>query len=313
MRPSQLYLTSFTHPNRRDDEVLEYLKQYAFDVLPHIRFNTLVERIHKEKASGTTGRWKVKARDVHDPKLVFEDEFDAICDCSGHYTRPYIPFVRDLWKYKRHIFHAKWYRTPDVFAGQVRNMWKATDFAHVADDPSQFLAQNVLVVGNSASGYDVGREIATFFKSHSPTNRVYQSIRHPFEIGIDPSENPPWSTHLETVKGIDHATEDSIVLTDGKKIIVDTIIFATGYLFSFPYYHDSYAPFAEFPLVRKPNIHLDAVEAKDIPKNEQVSEYPEGGLQVHNLDAQYQTFYHPDPSLAILCINKNVIPCTSSA
>lgn len=143
-------------------------------------------------------------------------------------------------------------------------------------------------------------------KNHSPQNKVYQSIRHPFEIGIDPSEGPPWSSHLKTVAGLDHATEDEIILLDGERLQVDTVIFATGYLYSFPHCSDEDFPFSDHPLVKTPPVPADAERPNDLSF---IAEYPEGGLQVHNLDADYQTFYYPDPTLAFLCLNKNVIPC----
>jgi hypothetical protein len=163
------------------------------------------------------------------------------------------------------------------------------------------------VVGNSASGYDIGREIATYFKKHSPHNKVYQSIRHPFEIGIDPSEGPEWSSNLTAVVGLDHATDDKIVLFDGSQLDVDIVIFATGYLYSFPHYSSEDLPFSAFPLIKTPPLPANFHQPQDLHSD---YEYPEGGLQVHNLDAQYQTFYYPDPTLAFLCLNKNVIPCT---
>lgn len=167
----------------------------------------------------------------------------------------------------------------------------------------------MLVVGNSASGYDVGREIALYFKAHCPDNKVYQAIRHPFEIGIDPSEGPPWASHLTTVAGLDHATADEIVLLDGTRLHVDLVIFATGYLYSFPHCSDQDYPFSEHPLVKTPALPPTAEKPVGIATS---PKYPEGGLQVHNLDAEHQTFYYPDPTLAFLCLNKNVIPCKSS-
>jgi hypothetical protein len=105
---------------------------------------------------------------------------------------------------------------------------------------------------------------------------------------------------------LDHATEDEIVLIDGTRLKVDTVIFATGYLYSFPHCSDKDYPFLLHPLVKTPPLPADAKRPEGI---QTASRYPEGGLQVHNLDAEYQTFYYPDPSLAFLCLNKNVIPC----
>ena len=102
---------------RQDDEVLKYLEDYSKDILSYIRFNTLVHRIRKDPKNPRS-RWIVDFMNVKTSQHNTE-EFDAICDCTGHYTRPYIPYVRGLWKYKRRILHAKWYKKPDMFAGQV--------------------------------------------------------------------------------------------------------------------------------------------------------------------------------------------------
>lgn len=111
----------------------------------YIRFDTLIKRIYKRGDS-----WFVQSTSVqssptaaihrqartatpsnsngysngHIEKDGVEDQpeqYDAICDCSGHYTRPYVPYLQGLWLYKRRIVHAKWYRGPEAFSGQVRS------------------------------------------------------------------------------------------------------------------------------------------------------------------------------------------------
>lgn len=179
--------------------------------------------------------------------------------------------------------------------------------------------QNVLVVGNSASGYDVGREIATLFHEKRSKRRVYQSMRHGFEIGIDPSEGVLWSSHLTTLPGIARVTSDKTVeFLDGQKLDFDVIIYATGYLYSFPYYHKQDAPFNRFPLTKTPSLPVQTEGKQEShrrwPCTKQDSiVYPDGGLQVINLDKHYQTFYCPDPTLALICLNKQVIPCKSQS
>ena len=130
-------------------------------------------------------------------------------------------------------------------------------------------------------------------------------MRHPVEVGIDPSENPPWTSHLEAVPGISSFTEDEVVLTDGRRLSVDTVIFATGYLYSFPYAHTGDFPFSSFPLTKIPPLPETYVK----PDIATPSDYPEGGPRVHNLDEEYQTFYYPDPTLAFICLGKQVVPC----
>lgn len=66
---------------------------------------------------------------------------------------------------------------------------------------------------------------------------------------------------------------------------MDTILFATGYLFSFPFAHPTDAPFDRHPLTKE----------------------RKGGLRVHHLDSR-DCFYYPDPTLALLCLPFLVLP-----
>lgn len=123
-RPLSSYFEAPTNTDityfRRDDEVLHYLEDYSKDILQYIRFDTLVNRIRKIPKKPDSC-WIVDVANVKTSEMTTE-EFDAVCDCTGHYTRPYIPYVRGLWNYKRRILHAKWFRKPDVFAGQVSHI-----------------------------------------------------------------------------------------------------------------------------------------------------------------------------------------------
>lgn len=228
----------------------------------------------------------MEVQDVSRPasprKRIATETFDAVCDCSGHYYRPFVPFVPGLWKYKKRLLHAKWYRGPEAFSGQ-----------------------NVLVVGNSSSGYDISREIALHFQKEGSSSRVFASMRHPVEVGIDPSERPPWTSHLEAVPGVASATEDEMVLSNGRRVNVETVIFATGYLYSFPYAKTEDFPFSSFPLTKTPPLPETYVK----PEVEAPIDPPVGGARVHNLDEEFQIFYYPDPTLAFICLGRQVVPC----
>ena len=273
--------------HRTDQEVLDYLEDFAQGIKDRIRFETLVKRIYKDSTEGDD-RWiveSVQAEQAYSASVPSSkrDYFDAICDCSGHYYEPSIPYVKGLWRYKKKILHGKWYRGPEAYEGQ-----------------------NVLIVGNSSSGYDMAREIALLFKSQGSDKRVYQSMRHKVEVGIDPSEGPEWASHLEVVAPLDHATENEIVLTDGRRLNVDVVMFGTGYLYSFPYYRDTDQPFEAHPLTKTPPVPAGCEAPDDL---DHAAAFPVGGVRVHNLDEQYQTFYYPDPTLAFIALGKQIIPC----
>ena len=99
---------------RRDDEVLQYLENYSQSILPYIQLQTLIKRIYKQDRA-----WIVESASVSNPSKVKEESYDAICDCSGHYTQPFLPYIKYLWRFKQKIMHAKWYRTPNEFEGQA--------------------------------------------------------------------------------------------------------------------------------------------------------------------------------------------------
>ena len=99
---------------RRDDEVLQYIEDYAKDVKQHVRFSTIVKRIYKSE-----GRWQVQFQST-DGAAAQADTFDAICDASGHYTVPYIPRIEGLWGFRGKLLHSKWYRSPSSYTQQVK-------------------------------------------------------------------------------------------------------------------------------------------------------------------------------------------------
>lgn len=137
--------------------------------------------------------------------------------------------------------------------------------------------------------------------------KVYQSVRSPFSLGIDPREGTRWSSHLHIVSSVESATAGSIATVDGTVLEeIDTIIFATGYLYAFPYHDSHESPFAEFPLVRAPEVKQGTTDGGLKAPRTNDGIYPEGGLQVHNVDTDYQTFYR-DPTLAFSCLNKSVM------
>lgn len=70
-------------------------------------------------------------------------------------------------------------------------------------------------------------------------------------------------------------------------------MFATGYLYHYPFADTAYEPFKSFPLTRRPfntsgESTLADAAAGEVP-----------GIRVHNLDDRL-LFYVPDPTLVVL-------------
>lgn len=204
-------------PHRSD--VLKYLREYAAELEPYIVFGTkVVEAIYVEERA----QWRLTSRkvcvetkggSVASQESGFQDvveHFDAVVIATGNYDIPYIPNRPGMaaWndKYPGTITHVKSFRNPQQFADEKGK---------------------VVIVGNSASAGDLAYQLAT------ELNRtIYKSKR---------SENllPAGQTDLIVdVPDIERFDADSrtVFLTDGSSLEdVGKVVFATGYLKSFPF------------------------------------------------------------------------------
>uniref|UniRef100_A0A7S0EW92 Flavin-containing monooxygenase n=1 Tax=Hanusia phi TaxID=3032 RepID=A0A7S0EW92_9CRYP len=138
------------------------------------------------------------------------DHFDAVAVCNGHYSEPFLPQLEGSEAFSGIVIHSHNYRSPLLFAGK-----------------------NVLVVGASASGEDISREVG------AAANKVFLSARswqNP-EWGL-PSA-PPFGEHRNihrrpvVARFLGH---DSVQFEDGRVADkLDAIIYCTGYRYHFPF------------------------------------------------------------------------------
>ncbi|KAI7847992.1 flavin-binding monooxygenase-like-domain-containing protein [Circinella umbellata] len=203
-------------PNRK--QVTAYIQTIAeqCDLLPMIRFNTTVVRA--EPCSNN--KWELNVTEWRDDKETsYKEIYDAVIVASGHYYIPYVPEFEGL-----------------------KDFTKVSDVIHSRDyrKPQDFTNKTILVVGNGSSSSDLVREIST----HAV--KVYHCVRgEETSFSRTLAENMPKNT--ERVVGLSKfdASKGVIECQDGKQIQnVDTIIFATGYLYSFPF-----LPFEEDRLI----------------------------------------------------------------
>ena len=108
------------------------------------------------------------------------------------------------------VVHSKVYRTPHDFAGK-----------------------RVLIIGNSASGFDVTDQVR---KSGLASYPIYQSrrSRNPWD-GDGPPDGVAWKPVIE-----EYTADGTIVFTDGTtlgKDEIDIIVYCTGYKISFPFWN----------------------------------------------------------------------------
>ena len=126
------------------DQVLEYIQRYAEDVRHLVQFQTQVVDVRKNSEN----TWQVRKQEIvrEGEGENSEETFDAVAVASGHFDVPYIPPVQGMEEFNRAhpgvISHSKFYRKPEHYPGQ-----------------------KVIVVGSSASGVDIGAQIATECKS----------------------------------------------------------------------------------------------------------------------------------------------------
>ncbi|KMT10744.1 hypothetical protein BVRB_5g114020 [Beta vulgaris subsp. vulgaris] len=193
-------------------EVFLYLKDFCqfFQLMDIIRFNTRVEYVGMvdEFLFGDEVkkdlRWVVKSKEKKSDQVV-EEVFDAVVVASGHYSRPRLPFIKGMNSWKRRQIHSHVYRVPDSFRDEV-----------------------VVIVGSSMSGQDLSMELVGVAKE------VYVSSKSPVSEGY----NKVFAKHknLHLCPQIESLEEDGRVLfVDGSCVIADSIIYCTGYLYTFPF------------------------------------------------------------------------------
>ncbi|CAG8567983.1 4001_t:CDS:2 [Paraglomus occultum] len=208
-----------------------------------------------------------------------EEQFDAVVVCTGHYNVPYIPEIDGLkeWAntWPERILHSKQYRRPDLFE----------------DQPT-------LVIGCAASGSDISRELASTFKSP-----IYLSVRRIISITsiaesvivkpivkrliVSYSDNAnAYNDDSYCVHEKKSVPYGQVEFIDGTVINVHRIIFATGFMYSYPFLHG-----------------IEIGKHGDVSKERILVT---SGKRVYNL--YKQVFYIPNPTLAFVALPLKISP-----
>ncbi|XP_074316419.1 flavin-containing monooxygenase FMO GS-OX-like 9 [Silene latifolia] len=199
-------------------EVFLYLNDFCefFGLRDMIRFNTRVEYVginNKEFCEvGNDIKWVVKSKEIvkgggHKAGVVVVEEvFDAVVVASGHYSHPRLPTIKGMDQWKRRQIHSHVYRVPEPFGNEV-----------------------VVIVGCSLSGQDLSIELTGVAK------QVYVSAKSAHVTqGFAKVVAKHHNLHLRPL--IDCLHEDGrILFVDGSSVIADTIIYCTGYSYTFPF------------------------------------------------------------------------------
>lgn len=186
-----------------------YLKDFCdwFGLREMIRFHTRVEYVGMLNYGvfGEDLKWVVRSVEKNTGK-VMEEVFDAVVVATGHYSHPRLPTIRGMDAWKRKQMHSHVYRVPEPFRNEV-----------------------VVVIGNSLSGQDISMELVDVAKE------VHLSAKS-LDISNGLSKVVSKTSTLHIHPQIDSLHEDGRVsFVDGSWVTADSIIYCTGYSYSFPF------------------------------------------------------------------------------
>jgi cation diffusion facilitator CzcD-associated flavoprotein CzcO len=192
----------------RHTDILAYLRQSAVSIIPSIQFGTQVKDILFQRSESNKDEWQVCTIHLRTGQASCT-AYDAVVVASGHFAVPHIPDLPGLQAWNdRHpgtISHSKYFKKPESFKNQ-----------------------NVLVVGSSASGLDIASQISTESASVYLCARSESFLLRGFSREskiLQKSEISKFDYETRKVKFQDGTETKSI----------DSIIFCTGYLYSFPF------------------------------------------------------------------------------
>ncbi|OAA41169.1 Flavin monooxygenase-like protein [Beauveria brongniartii RCEF 3172] len=239
------------------ETVLAYLRRYGQDVEHLASFATQVRDVRKTVTDDGTRRawWRVEVQDIKSG-AVSAERFDAVVVASGHYSDPFVPDVPGIAAFEAAhpgaIMHSKFYRRP-----------------------AQFTGKKVLVVGNSASGIDISRQIATV--ARLPV-LISEKDTPGYDDDLPPAPTTTWSRHVGQVASFLLPATRSVRFTSGHvENNIDFVVFCTGYHYSFPF----------------------------LPSLDPAVLAPDGTYADHLWE---HMLYAPDPTLAFLAVPKRVVP-----
>ncbi|KAJ9163566.1 hypothetical protein P3X46_023217 [Hevea brasiliensis] len=194
-------------------ELWLYLKDFChhFGLREMIRFNTRVEYVGMLDYGDQFKqdlKWLVKSRaeENNGNYKEVEEVFDAVVVATGHYSHPLTPTIKGMDTWKRKQMHSHIYRVPEPFRNEV-----------------------VVVVGNSFSGQDISMELVKVAKE------VHLSAKS-LDITLGLSKVISKRENLHLRPQIESLEQDGrVVFADGSQVTADTILYCTGYTYTFPF------------------------------------------------------------------------------
>lgn len=185
-------------------DMLSFLQLYSEKngITQRIKFKHHVQQIIPKQGL-TRELWDVTAKDVA-TGVSTTKEYDYVFVCNGHYNTPFIPTIAGLKEFKGDVMHSHDYRVPSIFTNK-----------------------RVLVIGAGPSGMDIALEITSVTQKVVLSHHLKEQPKSVFPDNL--VQKP------DVVKLDGHTA----VFKDGSEEDIDVVFLCTGYLYNFPFLHDS--------------------------------------------------------------------------
>ncbi|KFP29415.1 Dimethylaniline monooxygenase [N-oxide-forming] 4, partial [Colius striatus] len=254
--------------------VLRYFRMYAqhFGLLQHIRFKTTALSVRKRPDFATSGQWEV----VTETDGIQESHiFDAVMVCTGHYQEMYLPlasFPGINTHFKGQYLHSQAYKDAEAFRGKrVLVIGIGNTGGDLSVELSRVAAKVFLSSRSSTwvlsrvsdHGFPMDMVNTTRFNSFldwllpsAIMNRIkfrkFNSWFNHTNYGLASTKNSNFkvivneelpfcllSGAIVLKPKVKEFTENSAVFEDGTIENIDVVLFATGYISSFPFLEES--------------------------------------------------------------------------
>jgi len=201
-------------------EVHCYLREFcdAFGLMDVVRLKTRVLRVAAVAApmTSTARQWAVRSvRQLGNGDGAadeVEEVFDAVVVATGHYSQPMLPSgIQGMDEWSRRQLHSHSYRTPEPFRGEA-----------------------VVVVGCGDSGKDIALDLCRVAREvHLAANASSM------EEATTPAISKILANHGDVLRlhpriSRLHA-EGRVEFADGSSVVADSVIYCTGFGYSFPF------------------------------------------------------------------------------
>ncbi|XP_044392424.1 flavin-containing monooxygenase FMO GS-OX-like 9 [Triticum aestivum] len=197
-----------------------YLRNFcdAFGLMDAVKLDTRVLRVAPVamSMSTTTRRWAVRSvrrlsgTDDDDDAGKDEEVFDAVVVATGNYAQRMLPSdIQGMGEWRRRQLHSHSYRTPVPFHDEA-----------------------VVVVGCGASGKDIALDLGRVARE------VHLAASSEAEAAT-PAMSRMLANHGDVLRLHPRVrqlhTDGQVEFTDGSSVMADTVIYCTGYAYSFPF------------------------------------------------------------------------------